>query len=67
MPQIQFPEGSTAITPVLSFIFDNGLDTPEVSSQLGIKLDTLSKAVRAGRFHKPAKKRCHWVKQQKRT
>jgi len=38
-------------------LFDNGLDTPEVSSHLGIKLDTLSKAVRAGRFHKPAKKK----------
>ena len=38
-------------------LFDEGLETPEVADQLGIKRDTLSKAVRAGRLHKHAKKK----------
>ena len=38
-------------------LFDEGLETPEVADRLGIKRDTLSKAVRAGRLHKPAKKK----------
>jgi len=29
----------------------------DISSLLGIKTDTLSKAIRAGRLHKPAKKK----------
>ena len=32
-------------------LFDEGLHTPEVADRLGIKRDTLSKAVRAGRLH----------------
>jgi len=38
-------------------LLDEGLETPEVADQLGIKCDTLSKAVRAGRLHKPTKKK----------
>jgi orotate phosphoribosyltransferase-like protein len=38
-------------------LFDEGLETPEVADRLAIKCDTLSKAVRAGRLHKPAKKK----------
>lgn len=34
-------------------LFDAGLETAEVADQLGVKRDTLSKAVRAGRVHKP--------------
>lgn len=36
---------------------DDGLETPEVARQLGIKPDTLSKAVRAGRLRPTAKKK----------
>jgi len=38
-------------------LLDKGLETPEVADQLGIKCDTLSKAIRAGRLHKRAKKK----------
>lgn len=38
-------------------LLDKGLETPEVADQLGVKRDTLSKAVRAGRLHKRAKKK----------
>ena len=38
-------------------LFDQGLETSEVADQLGLKADTLSKAVRGGRLHKPAKKK----------
>jgi DNA-binding transcriptional regulator LsrR (DeoR family) len=36
--------------------FDDGLQTTQVADRLGIKRDTLSKAVRAGRLHKAVKK-----------
>lgn len=38
-------------------LLDECLETPEVADRLGIKRDTLSKAVRAGRLHKRAKKK----------
>jgi hypothetical protein len=38
-------------------LLDEGLETPEVARQLGIKPDTLSKAVRAGRLRAAAKKK----------
>lgn len=38
-------------------LLDEGFETPEVADRLGIKCDTLSKAVRAGRLHKSAKKK----------
>ena len=38
-------------------LFDDGLDIAEVADRLGVKYDTLSKAVRAGRVHKPAVKK----------
>jgi predicted DNA-binding protein (UPF0251 family) len=37
-------------------LLDEGLETAEVADRLGIKRDTLSKAVRAGRLHQPVKK-----------
>ncbi len=36
---------------------DEGLEIREVAEQLGVKRDTLAKAIRAGRVHKPAKKK----------
>ena len=36
---------------------DEGLDTTEVAAQLGLKRDTLAKAIGAGRLHKPRKKK----------
>lgn len=37
-------------------LLDQGLEPSEVADQLAIKRDTLSKAIRAGRLHKPVKK-----------
>jgi transposase-like protein len=37
--------------------FDEGLEISEVAEQLGVKRDTLAKAIRAGRLHKPLKKK----------
>jgi predicted DNA-binding protein (UPF0251 family) len=36
-------------------LLDEGMEPPEVADRLGIKRNTFSKAVRAGRLHKPAK------------
>jgi len=36
---------------------DEGLETSEVAEQLGVKRDTLAKAIYAGRLHKPSKKK----------
>jgi transposase len=36
---------------------DEGLETSAVAEQVGVKRDTLAKAIRAGRLHKPAKKK----------
>ena len=53
--------GAAVLTPPVlkqaQQLFDEGLETPEVADRLGIKRDTLSKAVRAGRLHKHAKKK----------
>ncbi len=53
--------GPAVLTPAVleqaQQLFDEGLETPQVADRLGIKCDTLSKAVRAGRLHKPAKKK----------
>jgi transposase len=38
-------------------LLDDGLETAEVARRLELKPDTLSKAVRAGRLHKPSKKK----------
>ncbi len=52
--------GAAVLTsPVLADaqqLLDEGLETTEVADRLGIKRDTLSKAVRAARLHKPVKK-----------
>jgi transposase len=53
--------GPAVLTPAVleqaQQLFDEGLETPQVADQLSIKCDTLSKAVRAGRLHKPTKKK----------
>jgi len=36
---------------------DEGLETSEVAELLGVKSNTLAKAIRAGRLHKPTKKK----------
>ena len=52
--------GPAVLTPTVlaeaQTLLDEGLEPSEVADQLGIKRDTFSKAVRAGRVHKPAKK-----------
>jgi transposase len=52
--------GPAVLTPVVlteaQQLLDEGLEPSEVADRLDIKRDTLSKAVRAGRLHKPAKK-----------
>jgi transposase len=52
--------GPAVLTPVVlaqaQQLFDEGLESSEVADRLGIKRDTFSKAVRAGRLHKPVKK-----------
>jgi len=37
-------------------LLDDGVETAQVAERLGVKPDTLSKAVRAGRLHQPVKK-----------
>jgi transposase-like protein len=53
--------GAAVLTaPVLAEaqrLLDEGLETAAVADRLGIKPDTLSKAVRAKRLHAPAKKK----------
>ena len=36
---------------------DEGLEISQVAEQLNVKRNTLAKAIRAGRLHKPAKKK----------
>jgi transposase len=52
--------GSAVLTPPVlaeaQQLLDEGLETSEVADRLDVKRDTLSKAVRAGRLHKPVKK-----------
>ena len=52
--------GPAVLTPAVlaeaQQLFDEGLETAEVADRLEVKRDTLSKAVRAGRVHKPVKK-----------
>jgi len=52
--------GPAVLTPAVvaeaQQLFDEGLETTEVADRLGVKRDTLSKAVRAGRVHKRVKK-----------
>jgi len=38
-------------------LLDEGLETSEVAEELAVKRDTLAKAIRAGRLHKPTKKK----------
>jgi hypothetical protein len=36
---------------------DEGLEIPEVAERIGVKPNTLAKAIRTGRLHKPTKKK----------
>jgi len=38
-------------------LLDEGLETSEVAEELAVKRNTLDKAIRAGRLHKPTKKK----------
>jgi hypothetical protein len=53
--------GPAVLTPPVlaqaQALLDDGLETATVAERLGVKPDTLSKAVRAGRLHRPAKKK----------
>ena len=53
--------GAAVLTvPVLDKVqglFDAGRSIPEIAKELGLKTDTLRKAVQAGKLHKPQKKR----------
>ena len=52
--------GAAVLTPAVlaeaQQLLDEGLEPSEVADRLDIKRDTFSKAVRAGRLHKPVKK-----------
>ena len=52
--------GPAVLTPMViaeaQKLLDEGLEPSEVADRLGIKRNTFSKAVRAGRLHKPVKK-----------
>jgi transposase len=53
--------GAAVLTPGVMAeaqrLLDEGLETADVARRLELKADTLSKAVRAGRLHKPSKKK----------
>ncbi len=46
----------TVLEQVQQFLSDHE-EVANIAAKLGIKVDTLSKAIRAGRLHKPAKKK----------
>ena len=47
---------TSAVLSEAQQLLDEGLEPSEVADRLGIKRDTFSKAIRAGRLHKPVKK-----------
>ena len=53
--------GAVVLTPGVlqeaQGLFDEGLEVSEVAGRLGLLPDTLRKALRAGKLHKPLKKR----------
>jgi transposase len=53
--------GAAVLTPAVlaqaQQLFDEGLETTAVAQRLGLKRDTLAKAVAAGRLHQPSKKK----------
>ncbi len=59
--QARQARGTAILTPDViaqaQQLFDKGGEVPEVARELGIKPNTLSKAVKAGRLHKPVKKK----------
>lgn len=54
------PRGAPVMTPErmtqIQELFDQGVDVRVVAEQLGLKRDTVYRAVKAGRLHRPAKK-----------
>jgi len=52
--------GAAVLTPEVlqevQGLFDEGLEVPEVATRKGLLADTLRKALRAGKIHKPEKK-----------
>ena len=48
---------TTEVLETAQALLDEGLETSAVAAQLGVKRDTLAKAIRAGRLRKPAKKK----------
>lgn len=52
--------GAAVLTPAVlqeaQGLFAEGLEVPEVAGRLGLLADTLRKALRAGKLHKPLKK-----------
>jgi len=53
--------GAAVLTPAVleevQGFLDEGLEIPEIAIRLGLLADTLRKALRAGKLHKPQKKR----------
>jgi transposase len=53
--------GPAVLTPAVlaeaQQLLDDGFETAEVADRLGVKRNTLSKAVRAGRLHQPVSKK----------
>ncbi len=47
---------TTTVLEQAQELFDEGFDTAEVARKVGVKTNTLSKAVKAGRVHKAEKK-----------
>src|SRR3972149_5101151 len=58
--------GAVVLTPPVlekaQQLFDDGLDLSEVAEKLGLKKDTLRKAVKAGRLHAVLKKKMKEIK-----
>ena len=71
--QPQKRRGPAVLTPAVlaeaQQLLDEGLEPSQVADRLGVKPDTFSKAIRAGRLHRAEKKHGHnhSAKQQKRA
>jgi len=54
--------GAAVLTPPVlqevQVLLDEGLEIPKIASRLDLLADTLHKALRAGKLHKPQKKQC---------
>jgi transposase len=52
---------TAAVLETAQALLDEGLETSAVAAQLGVKRDTLAKAIRAGRLRKAAKKKTRYT------